>query len=214
MTVFSVVFGSPSLSVCVYSQCLGCGYYKDSKMVLSSTGVLLVEWAPPECLLPGSVYPGSVPVAPTSPLWEILQDQQTSLTQVPFKLLLPWVSECVKFSVHPLRVQALFPIALWVFPKPAPLAFKAKHSGSSYSQSRSPGLGSPMGDSDSLRRTFAFDYPPICGSWLYRMSPHSHPLVVVPSESVNSVGHLRPEVPKQQEEINCKWQTLFKKFLF
>ena len=150
MTVFSVMFGSPSLFVCIYSQCLVCGYYKDSKMVLTSTGVLLVEWAPPECLLPVSVYPGSVPVAPASPLWEVLQDRQASLTQVPFTLvLLLWVLECVKFSMHLLRVEALFPIALWGFPKPAPLAFKAKHSGGSYSQSRSPGLGSPMWDSDS-----------------------------------------------------------------
>lgn len=56
------------------------------------------------------------------------------------------------------------------FPKPAPLAFKAKHSGA-HSQSRSPGLGAqgcPMGDSDSssLGRSFAIDYPPICGSYI------------------------------------------------
>lgn len=170
--VFGVVFGSPSSFVCVYSQCLLCGYYKDSKMVLSSAGVFLVEWAPPECLLPGSVYPGSVPVAPSSPLQEVLQDKQASLNQVPFKLiLLPWVSECVKFSVHPLREEALFPIPLWISPKPAPLAFKAKHSGGSFPEQK-PWAGEPRGAQwetltpHSLGRSFAIDYPPICGSYI------------------------------------------------
>ena len=49
------------------------------------------------------------------PLGEALQDQQVGLTQAPFKsLLLPGVLECVRFCVCPLRVESLFPAALWV----------------------------------------------------------------------------------------------------
>ena len=49
------------------------------------------------------------------PLWKALQDQQVCLTQTPFKLLLlPWVSEHVRFCVHPLRVEYLFVTVLWV----------------------------------------------------------------------------------------------------
>ena len=49
------------------------------------------------------------------PLWETLQDQQVGLTQAPFKLLLqPWVLECVRFCVHPLRMESLSPTAFWL----------------------------------------------------------------------------------------------------
>ena len=49
------------------------------------------------------------------PLWEALQDQQVSLTQAPFELLLfPWVPECVRFCVYPLGVESLFCTAFWL----------------------------------------------------------------------------------------------------
>ena len=61
------------------------------------------------------------------PLLETCQHQQIDLTQALFKLLLlPWVPECEKFSVHSLRVEFLFPTA----------------SGSP--KSKSPGLQSQM----------------------------------------------------------------------
>ena len=48
------------------------------------------------------------------PLQEVLQDQQVRLIQVPFKLLLlPQVPEQVRFCMHRLRVESLFPTALW-----------------------------------------------------------------------------------------------------
>ena len=48
-------------------------------------------------------------------LCEALQDQQMNLTQAPFKLLpLYWNSEHVKLCMSPLRVESLFPIALWL----------------------------------------------------------------------------------------------------
>ena len=47
------------------------------------------------------------------PLQETLQDQQVGLIQVPFTLLLlPWVLEHVRFRMHALRVESLFPPAL------------------------------------------------------------------------------------------------------
>ena len=49
------------------------------------------------------------------PFWEALLDQQVRLTQAPFKLLpLLWDSEHVRFCMHPLRAESLFPIALWL----------------------------------------------------------------------------------------------------
>ena len=49
------------------------------------------------------------------PLCETVQDQQVGLIQTPFKLLLLiWVPEHVRFCVHPLRVECLFPTALCV----------------------------------------------------------------------------------------------------
>ena len=38
------------------------------------------------------------------PFWKVLQYQQGGLTQVPFRLLLPYILKCVRFRVHPLRV--------------------------------------------------------------------------------------------------------------
>ena len=77
-------------------------------MALASTSVHVIEQASQNscclyhfCLLP---------------LQEAFQDQQVDLTQAPFKLLLlPWVLECVRFCVCPLRVKSLIshsPLAL------------------------------------------------------------------------------------------------------
>lgn len=49
------------------------------------------------------------------PLQEAVQDQQVSLAQAPFNLLLlPWVSDSVRCSVHPLRVESLLLTAPWL----------------------------------------------------------------------------------------------------
>ena len=48
------------------------------------------------------------------PLQEVLQGQQVRLIQVPFKLLLlPLVPEQVRFCMNRLRVESLFPTAVW-----------------------------------------------------------------------------------------------------
>ena len=66
---------------------------------MAATGVY-VPRVSPSCLLP---------------LQETFQDQQVGLAQAPFKLLhLPWVLEQVGFYVHPLRLEPLFPTALWL----------------------------------------------------------------------------------------------------
>ena len=41
------------------------------------------------------------------PVQEILQDQQVGVTQAPFKLLLLWVLEHVRFCVHSLRLESI-----------------------------------------------------------------------------------------------------------
>ena len=83
-------------------------------MGLASTSVHVVERAPQngchQCLCPQ----GQLQLPPASPG----DSQQMSLTQAPFKLLLlPWVSECVRFCVLPLRVESIFSIALWLYQK-------------------------------------------------------------------------------------------------
>ena len=56
-----------------------------------------------------SIYVLRVSSSCLLPLVEPLQDQQEGLIQAPFKLLLlPRVSECVRFGVCPLRVESLF----------------------------------------------------------------------------------------------------------
>lgn len=95
------------------------------------------------------------------PLLGALQDQQGGLTQAPFKLLLPLVSEHVRFCVCPLGVQSVchIPVAL--------LAFKALSS-----WCRNPAPGSSIWDSDPSRleeNPCNCNYPPICGlpAWEY-----------------------------------------------
>lgn len=48
------------------------------------------------------------------PLQEALEDQQVGVTQAPFRLLLlSWIPEYVGYCMCPLRVESLFPTALW-----------------------------------------------------------------------------------------------------
>ena len=49
------------------------------------------------------LYPKMISVC-LLPFWKVLQYQQVGLTQVPFRLLLPYILMCVRFCVHPLRV--------------------------------------------------------------------------------------------------------------
>ena len=78
---------------------------------LVRTCVHSVTCASPPMAVPVSVSPGGGAHG-LLPLREALQDQQVGLTQAPFKLLLlPWISEHVRFCVRPLRVESLFPTA-------------------------------------------------------------------------------------------------------
>ena len=87
------------------------------------------------------------------------ENLQVGLIQASFKLLLlPWVPERVRFCVHCLRVESLFPTALWDFQKQALLAFKAKCSRDSNSPCRTPQAGEPdveLRPPSSLRRISA-----------------------------------------------------------
>ena len=83
----------------------------DSKMARASTTVHMVEQAPQNGCLQHLCPQGS----PTCllHLQKALHDQQLVLTQAFFKLQsLGWNSEHVRFCVHPLRVEYLFPTAL------------------------------------------------------------------------------------------------------
>lgn len=81
-------------------------------MILASTSVHGVEQAPK--MAATSVCPHcELQLPPAS--WGTPQVQQVRLAQAPFKLLhLPWVLEQVGFYVHSLRLEPLFPTALWV----------------------------------------------------------------------------------------------------
>lgn len=110
-------------------------------------------------LLPISVSAVHAPVAPSSS-WGSPRSARGS-NQAPFKLLLPLVSEHVRFCVCPLGVQSVchIPVAL--------LAFKALSS-----WCRNPAPGSSIWDSDPSRleeNPCNCNYPPICGlpAWEY-----------------------------------------------
>ena len=146
-------------------------------MVLTSTSVLVLEWTLKNgcCQYLCQLCTPQLPL----PLLGALQDQQGGLTQAPFKLLLPLVSEHVRFCVCPLGVQSVchIPVAL--------LAFKALSS-----WCRNPAPGSSIWDSDPSRleeNPCNCNYPPICGlpaweygSWLYSVSTPPTHLTVIP----------------------------------
>ena len=70
----------------------------------------------------------------------------------------------MKFCVHPLRVEFLFPTDLW--PKVRPVASKAKVSRDS-SQCKTPRLGTLTLDLDLFllgENLCNCNYPPVCGS--------------------------------------------------
>ena len=99
-------------------------------------------------------------------LREALWDQQVNLTQASFKFLLSFWIPDVKFYVCPLRVESLYPIALWFSQNYAPLIFKAKHSGDMSSWYRTPRLGRLMWGLVPLlfgEKLCNCNYPPICG---------------------------------------------------
>lgn len=71
--------------------------------MLYSTSILIIEGTPQMFI--ASDYVSRVSSSFLLPAREALQDQ-----------LFSWVSECVRFCVHPLRMAFLFPTVLW-FPK-------------------------------------------------------------------------------------------------
>ena len=97
-------------------------------------------------VLPKCLWPQSELRLPPASLWGS-PGSVDSLTQARFKLLcLPWVPEHVKFCVYPLRLESLFPAALWLSWKWVPLAFKTRCSGDSSSWCKTPELGAQCGD--------------------------------------------------------------------
>ena len=106
---------------------------KNPTMVSTSTSVHRVESSPKNGCCQYPYVPRGSYIC-FLPLQETLQDQHIGLTQAPIKLLfLPWVLECVRFCVCPLRVKSPFPLLLWDSPKSSPLAFNAKCPGGSFS---------------------------------------------------------------------------------
>ena len=82
-------------------------------MALASASVLVVEELPK--MAAASIFFPWVSPNFLLPLREALQDQQVGLPQAPFKmLLLPWVSECVRVCVSPLRKESVFSTVLWL----------------------------------------------------------------------------------------------------
>ena len=124
----------------------------------------MVEWALKNCSCQ-SLYPqreSSLP--PASPGGYPRSAGQS----YPGCFLIPTlVSQSMRDFVCALYDQSLLPIATWLPRMQAPEKFKAKCSGGSSSQSRTPRLGQPMWGSDpSLleESLYNWDYPPICGS--------------------------------------------------
>ena len=138
-------------------------------------------------LLPASMSSGGVPLASSLPerLFKV------SKWVWPRLLLNYYLLECVRFCMCPLRVESLFPIALWLSHTQAPLALRARHYRNLSSWCRAHGLGSLMWGSDPLllgENLWNYDCPSICGSptqgygsWLYCVSAPPTHLIVVPS---------------------------------
>ena len=151
-------------------------------MVLTSTSVLVLEWTLKNgccqylCHLSKSQSP--------LPLPGPLQDQQGGLTQAPFKLHLPLVSEHARFCVCPLRIQSVshIPVALL---KVIPTGFQGLIFLVQEPWARGFNMDS---DSSLLEENLCnCNYPPICGlpaweygSWLYSVPTPSTHLTVIP----------------------------------
>ena len=158
-------------------------------MVLANTSILVVEHVPQngchqhhcpqsKSQLPLASLRGSPRLASGS-------DQDS------FKLLsLCGNLEHVRFCVHPLRAESLFPTHLWHFNMHPLLAFNARRSGVSSSQCRTPGMEAQCGawTPCSLQRTsavviifpFVIDiYPGVCVLTHGYIPPTC--LIVVPS---------------------------------
>ena len=131
----------------------------------------------------------ATPTLPTSPpLPETLQDQKVGLAQAPIKLvLLPWVLVCVRFCVHPLRVNSISPIPVRLL-NLSPAGLQNQMSRGLCSWCRTPGLGSLTWGSElsllweNLCNIIILQFvgcpPRGYGTWLYHESTH---LAVVPS---------------------------------
>ena len=74
-------------------------------MALASTSVHVVECASQNDCRQRLCHQGELLLPPAS-LGDF-PDQQVGLTQAPFKSLLPWVPELVRFCVHPLSIEAI-----------------------------------------------------------------------------------------------------------
>ena len=136
------------------------GWRKDSKMMLASTSILMVEGGPPEWL--PCMSPGSIPVAS----WEALQDQKLGLTKLLSNYCFypgSWRGEglCAPFESR--VCGPCSPLALW---KASPAGVLGSHLPSA----GPPGWEAPCGaqPSHSLGRSSAavhFFERCICTEW-------------------------------------------------
>ena len=161
---------------------------ENSKMVLASTNVLVVEYATQNgcqqhlCAQGESQLPSAS--LGDSPRWASGSDPGS------FQFTVCWVSKCVRLRMHSLRVESLFLQPSCSPTIEAALAFKAGCSGGSSSQCSTPRLERPMRGLDPLlheENLCNCDYPPVfwslirqCGSWLYHiLQPSCHLIVVL-----------------------------------
>ena len=120
----------------------------------------------PVCLSPQWVTATTACSPPPLPPKETLHDQVVGLAQAPMKsLLFPWFPVHLKPCVHPPRVELPFPPVLCSSYDQAPVAFKAKRSGSSTSQCQTSQVEEP----DMERRILTpvgeplwYNYFPVC----------------------------------------------------
>ena len=144
-------------------------------MASASTSVFMVQWASE------NDYCQHLCPQRESKLSPALSERLSKISNWVCSRLL-WITasaidlRACEVCVYTVRAESPFPTSSWLSKKQIPLAFEARHWGSSYSQGTTPGLGSLMWSlntstfGENLRNC---DYPPACGlstrkcgSWL------------------------------------------------
>ena len=135
-------------------------------MSLVSTRVLMVVGAPQNGCQQHLCPQGELHLSPAS--LEGSPRPASGSDRVPFKLLLlHWVLECVRFSVHHFMNRVSVSYSHMAFPCASPTGLQSQMFRGSSSRCRTPGIGSLMWGSDSSllgENLCSCDYLPICGS--------------------------------------------------
>ena len=135
-------------------------------MVLASSSVLIVEWAPQNGYRQ-HLCPQGESQFPLASLGGSLKSSGSDPGSFQITAFALGLRSCEILCVPFESGSLLFPTTLWLSWKQAPLAFKTRCSGGLSYQCRSPGLGSPIRGSDrSLlgENICNCDYLPICVS--------------------------------------------------